>query len=140
LEARAIAAQDNAVAVGGNAAAVDKPAYVLVHGAWHGAWTYQKVIPELAALGHAAVAVDLPALGLRQSALPGLGQERNARVHGPGVGQHLPQPIKVDGTGAPREGANRAARRGNQARWAKKRVDKRPVSTGSTRHQLEQVV
>ena len=49
---------------GSNAAAVDKPAFVLVHGAWHGAWTYHKVIPELAALGHAAVAIDLPGHGL----------------------------------------------------------------------------
>ena len=38
--------------------------FVLVHGAWHGAWTYEQVIPELAALGHAAVARDLPAHGI----------------------------------------------------------------------------
>ncbi|MBD9408024.1 alpha/beta fold hydrolase [Acidovorax sp. ACV02] len=60
----ALAGAGLAACGGGNAAAVDKPAYVLVHGAWHGAWTYQKVIPELAALGHAAIAVDLPGHGL----------------------------------------------------------------------------
>jgi pimeloyl-ACP methyl ester carboxylesterase len=38
--------------------------FVLVHGAWHGAWTYEKVIPELVALGHAAIAQDLPAHGI----------------------------------------------------------------------------
>lgn len=38
--------------------------FVLVHGAWHGAWTYEQVIPQLAAKGHAAVARDLPAHGL----------------------------------------------------------------------------
>lgn len=38
--------------------------FVLVHGAWHGAWTYEQVIPQLAAEGHAAVARDLPAHGL----------------------------------------------------------------------------
>jgi pimeloyl-ACP methyl ester carboxylesterase len=38
--------------------------FVLVHGGWHGAWTYERVIPLLAGLGHAAVARDLPAHGL----------------------------------------------------------------------------
>jgi pimeloyl-ACP methyl ester carboxylesterase len=38
--------------------------FVLVHGAWHGAWSYEQVIPHLAALGHASVARDLPAHGL----------------------------------------------------------------------------
>jgi len=32
----------------------------LVHGAWHGAWCWERLIPELAARGHRAVAVDLP--------------------------------------------------------------------------------
>jgi pimeloyl-ACP methyl ester carboxylesterase len=38
--------------------------FVLVHGAWHGAWCYERLIPELAAHGHPAVARDLPAHGL----------------------------------------------------------------------------
>ncbi|MBI2993038.1 MAG: alpha/beta fold hydrolase [Gammaproteobacteria bacterium] len=37
--------------------------FVLIHGAWHGAWCWNKVIPELEALGHKAVAPDLPGLG-----------------------------------------------------------------------------
>ncbi len=41
-----------------------KTAFVLVHGAWHGAWCYERLIPELVARGHAAVARDLPAHGL----------------------------------------------------------------------------
>jgi len=41
-----------------------KPAFVLVHGAWHAAWCYERVIPLLAAYGHAAVARDLPAHGI----------------------------------------------------------------------------
>jgi len=32
----------------------------LVHGAWHGAWCWERLIPELAARGHQAVAMDLP--------------------------------------------------------------------------------
>ncbi|UUC96427.1 alpha/beta fold hydrolase [Comamonas sp. C11] len=38
--------------------------FVLVHGAWHGAWTYDLVIPILAKRGHMAIARDLPAHGL----------------------------------------------------------------------------
>lgn len=41
-----------------------QPAFVLVHGAWHGAWSYERVIPLLARSGHAAIARDLPAHGL----------------------------------------------------------------------------
>ncbi|WP_443111469.1 alpha/beta fold hydrolase [Burkholderia sp. FERM BP-3421] len=37
---------------------------VLVHGAWHGAWSYERVQPTLAARGHATLARDLPAHGL----------------------------------------------------------------------------
>lgn len=39
-------------------------ATVLVHGAWHGAWTYERIVPRLAAGGVFAVARDLPAHGL----------------------------------------------------------------------------
>lgn len=34
--------------------------YVLVHGAWHGAWSWQLLIPELARRGHRTIAVELP--------------------------------------------------------------------------------
>ncbi len=37
---------------------------VLVHGAWHGAWCWDLVVDELAALGVSAVAVELPLTGL----------------------------------------------------------------------------
>jgi pimeloyl-ACP methyl ester carboxylesterase len=37
--------------------------FLLVHGAWHGAWCWAKVIPMLEALGHKAVAIDLPGHG-----------------------------------------------------------------------------
>jgi pimeloyl-ACP methyl ester carboxylesterase len=32
----------------------------LVHGSWHGSWCWTKLVPELEARGHRAVAVDLP--------------------------------------------------------------------------------
>ncbi len=34
--------------------------FVLVHGAWHGAWCWDRLLPELRARGHRAVAVELP--------------------------------------------------------------------------------
>ena len=37
--------------------------YVLVHGAWHGAWCWNKVAPLLEAKGHTVVAPDLPGHG-----------------------------------------------------------------------------
>ena len=35
--------------------------FVLVHGGWHGAWCWAFLVDELAARGHRAVTVDLPA-------------------------------------------------------------------------------
>jgi pimeloyl-ACP methyl ester carboxylesterase len=37
--------------------------FLLVHGAWHGAWCWAKLIPALEARGHKAVAIDLPGHG-----------------------------------------------------------------------------
>jgi pimeloyl-ACP methyl ester carboxylesterase len=34
--------------------------FALVHGAWHGAWCWDRLIPELEARGQRALAVDLP--------------------------------------------------------------------------------
>ncbi|MGH9038533.1 MAG: alpha/beta fold hydrolase [Acidimicrobiia bacterium] len=34
--------------------------FALVHGAWHGAWCWDLLVPELERLGHRSVAVDLP--------------------------------------------------------------------------------
>jgi hypothetical protein len=34
--------------------------FALVHGAWHGAWCWERLVPELEARGHRAIAVDLP--------------------------------------------------------------------------------
>jgi pimeloyl-ACP methyl ester carboxylesterase len=40
------------------------PLFVLVHGAWHGAWCYTRLQTELALLGHRSIAVDLPGNGV----------------------------------------------------------------------------
>lgn len=37
--------------------------FVLVHGAWHGAWAWEKVVPLLEKSGHRVVALDLPGHG-----------------------------------------------------------------------------
>ncbi|MBV8982328.1 MAG: alpha/beta hydrolase [Acidimicrobiia bacterium] len=34
--------------------------FVLVHGAWHGSWCWERLVPELEARGHRALTVDLP--------------------------------------------------------------------------------
>lgn len=46
--------------------------YVLVHGAWHGAWCWDKVVPLLEAEGHAVAAVDLPGHGANPSDVAGM--------------------------------------------------------------------
>ncbi|BFG71228.1 alpha/beta hydrolase [Sediminibacterium sp. KACHI17] len=37
--------------------------FILIHGSWHSAWNWHKVIPILKALGHRAIAIDLPGMG-----------------------------------------------------------------------------
>jgi pimeloyl-ACP methyl ester carboxylesterase len=38
--------------------------FVLVHGAWHGAWCWYRIATALEALGHRVTALDLPAAGI----------------------------------------------------------------------------
>ncbi|RLB16043.1 MAG: hypothetical protein DRG63_05915 [Deltaproteobacteria bacterium] len=44
--------------------------YVLVHGAWHGAWCWDKVIPLLEKEGHKVEAPDLPGHGSDKTPIP----------------------------------------------------------------------
>jgi pimeloyl-ACP methyl ester carboxylesterase len=41
--------------------------FVLVHGAWHGAWCWHKVVARLEARGHTVLAPDLPGHGIDQT-------------------------------------------------------------------------
>jgi pimeloyl-ACP methyl ester carboxylesterase len=43
----------------------EKPAFVLVHGAWHGGWCWKKVAPLLRAAGHDVFTPTLTGLGER---------------------------------------------------------------------------
>ena len=37
--------------------------FILIHGSWHSAWNWHKVVPLLEKAGHKALAVDLPGMG-----------------------------------------------------------------------------
>ncbi len=37
--------------------------FILIHGSWHSAWNWHKVIPVLEQQGHKAIAIDLPGMG-----------------------------------------------------------------------------
>jgi pimeloyl-ACP methyl ester carboxylesterase len=63
--------------------------FVLVHGAWHGAWCFTEVVRSLEGCGHTAVAVDLPCdeVGLTQRDYARLvGPQRDAIVVGHSLG------------------------------------------------------
>ena len=63
--------------------------FVLVHGAWHGAWCWDKVVPLLEAKGHTVVAPDLP----------GHGDDETPRVNAPHTPEtkaaYLPPPVQT---------------------------------------------
>jgi pimeloyl-ACP methyl ester carboxylesterase len=44
--------------------------FILIHGGFHGAWCWDRVVPELEKLGHEAVALDLPGHGERAAERP----------------------------------------------------------------------
>lgn len=37
--------------------------FILIHGSWHSAWNWHKLVPILERNGHTAIAVDLPGMG-----------------------------------------------------------------------------
>jgi pimeloyl-ACP methyl ester carboxylesterase len=37
--------------------------FILIHGAWQGAWAWETIVPRLEVMGHDAIAVDLPGNG-----------------------------------------------------------------------------
>jgi len=37
--------------------------FILIHGSWHNAWNWHKVVPLLEQAGHRAIAIDLPGMG-----------------------------------------------------------------------------
>ena len=45
--------------------------FLFIHGSWHGAWVWRKVLPHIQLEGHEAIAIDLPGRG-RAPAAPAL--------------------------------------------------------------------
>ena len=37
--------------------------FILIHGSWHNAWNWHRVVPLLEKQGHTAIAIDLPGMG-----------------------------------------------------------------------------
>src|SRR6476620_6856209 len=37
--------------------------FILIHGSWHSAWNWHRVVPLLERAGHKAIAIDLPGMG-----------------------------------------------------------------------------
>lgn len=37
--------------------------FILIHGSWHSAWNWHRVVPLITAAGHRALAIDLPGMG-----------------------------------------------------------------------------
>ena len=54
--------------------------FVLVHGAWHGAWCWYKLLPRLEKSGHRVIAPDLPGLGKDHTPIAEATLERYAEV------------------------------------------------------------
>lgn len=54
--------------------------FVLVHGGFHAAWCWEQTVAELQALGHDAIAVDLPGHGVRVDEESTLANRRDAIV------------------------------------------------------------
>lgn len=52
--------------------------FVLVHGGHHGAWCWEKLIPEIESLGHSALAIDLPGCNERHKEVASLASWRGA--------------------------------------------------------------
>jgi pimeloyl-ACP methyl ester carboxylesterase len=43
--------------------------FVLIHGAWHGGWCWERVVPALERQGHRVMALDLPGMGADRTAI-----------------------------------------------------------------------
>lgn len=54
--------------------------FLFLHGSWHGAWCWHKVLPRLEAAGHKAVAIDLPGRGRAPALAAAVGLGRMVRA------------------------------------------------------------
>jgi len=70
--------------------------FILLHGAWHGAWCWERVVPLLESHGHRAIAPDLPGSGGDGSPLSEVTLELWARFVAAIVRQQ-PEPVILVG-------------------------------------------
>jgi pimeloyl-ACP methyl ester carboxylesterase len=54
--------------------------FLFLHGSWHGAWCWHKVLPRMEAAGHRAIAIDLPGRGRSPASPPTVGLDRMVRA------------------------------------------------------------
>lgn len=54
--------------------------FLFLHGSWHGAWCWHKVLPRIRAAGHAATAIDLPGRGRAPAPAWSVGLARMVRA------------------------------------------------------------
>jgi pimeloyl-ACP methyl ester carboxylesterase len=73
-----------------------KPTFVLVHGAWQGAWAWDTIVPRLAAAGRRAIAVDLPGNGHDQTPPAAIDLARYAQ-HVAGIVDAIEGPVVLVG-------------------------------------------
>jgi pimeloyl-ACP methyl ester carboxylesterase len=69
--------------------------FLLVHGAWHGAWCWAKLVPALEARGHKAVAIDLPGHGQDKTPLKDVTLEAYAKAVAEAAARLPERPIVV---------------------------------------------
>jgi pimeloyl-ACP methyl ester carboxylesterase len=70
--------------------------FLLVHGAWHGAWCWHKLMPRLERSGHLVVAPDLPAMGRDRTPVNRVSLA-TWRKHVCGIVDSLPGPVVLVG-------------------------------------------
>ncbi len=70
--------------------------FVLIHGAWHGAWCWKRVVPLLENRGHRAIAPDLPGCGQDRTPLHGLTLDDWTRFVG-GIVERAGEPVVLVG-------------------------------------------
>lgn len=69
--------------------------FLLIHGAWHGAWCWHKVVAELRARGHGTHAVDLPGHGVDRTPLAEVTLDAYARRVGEALAAFDQPPVLV---------------------------------------------
>ncbi len=71
--------------------------FVLIAGAWHGAWCWEKVAPLLEAQGHRVLTPELPATGADPTRSGRASRSRAGRDSSPSIVEREPEPVTLVG-------------------------------------------